>query len=116
MEPTAGVYVAAILAAILLIMSGFASGSEIAFFSLTPKDISEIDAERIPADKKIEYLRGESERTLATILITNNFVNVTIIMLCNFVFARVVDFGNAYWLQFLCITIILTSSPPFTNF
>lgn len=108
MEPTAGVYVAAILAAILLIMSGFASGSEIAFFSLTPKDISEIDAERIPADKKIEYLRGESERTLATILITNNFVNVTIIMLCNFVFARVVDFGNAYWLQFLCITIILT--------
>ena len=107
-EPTAGVYVAAILAAILLIMSGFASGSEIAFFSLTPKDISEIDAERIPADKKIEYLREESERTLATILITNNFVNVTIIMLCNFVFARVVDFGNAYWLQFLCITIILT--------
>jgi gliding motility-associated protein GldE len=107
-EPTAGVYVAAILAAILLVVSGFASGSEIAFFSLTPKDISEIDPERIPADKKIEYLRGESERTLATILITNNFVNVTIIMLCNFVFARVVDFGNAYWLQFLCITIILT--------
>lgn len=107
-EPTVGVYVAAFLAAILLIMSGFASGSEIAFFSLTPKDISEIDPEHIPADKKIEYLRSESERTLATILITNNLVNVTIIMLCNFVFASVVDFGNAYWLQFLCITIILT--------
>ena len=94
-EPTVGVYVAAFLAAILLIMSGFASGSEIAFFSLTPKDISEIDPEHIPADKKIEYLRSESERTLATILITNNLVNVTIIMLCNFVFASVVDFGNA---------------------
>ena len=108
MEPTAGVYVAAILAAILLVVSGFASGSEIAFFSLTPKDISEIDAEKIPADKKIAQLRCESERTLATILITNNLVNVTIIMLCNYVFASVVDFGNSYWLQFICITIILT--------
>ena len=53
-------------------------------------------------------LRQDSERTLATILITNNFVNVTIIMLCNFVFGRVVDFGGAVWLQILCITVLLT--------
>jgi gliding motility-associated protein GldE len=33
---------------------------------------------------------------------------VTIIMLCNYVFGRIVDFGNAYWLQFLCITVLLT--------
>lgn len=95
------------LAGFLLIVSGFASGSEIAFFSLTPKDVSELDDEK-ERDKKILMLRDDSERTLATILITNNFVNVTIIMLLNYVFARVVDFGSAYWLQFLCITVLLT--------
>ena len=53
-------------------------------------------------------LRADSERTLATILITNNFVNVTIIMLCNYFFAHLVDFGAAIWLQFLVITVLLT--------
>ena len=53
-------------------------------------------------------LLNDSERTLATILITNNLVNVTIIMLCNYFFGRLIDFGNAYWLQFVCITVILT--------
>ncbi|WP_390893882.1 gliding motility-associated protein GldE [Prevotella koreensis] len=99
---------AALLAAILLVMSGFASGSEIAFFSLSPTDINELDAERYNADKKIENLIEKSERTLATILITNNFVNVTIIMLCNYIFANVIDFHDSYWLQFICITVILT--------
>ena len=89
-------------------LSGFASGSEIAFFSLTPKELSELNPEHNSRDKSIQMLRDDSERTLATILITNNFVNVTIIMLCNYIFARVVDFGEAYWLQFLCITVLLT--------
>lgn len=106
--PTMGVIVAAILAAILLILSGFASGSEIAFFSLTPQDLNELEPEKDATDAKIQMLREDSERTLATILITNNFVNVTIIMLCNFVFSRIVDFGNAVWLQILCITVLLT--------
>lgn len=93
----------------LLVVSGFASGSEIAFFSLSPSDIDEVDLERTPTDKNIRMLREDSERTLATILITNNFVNVTIIMLCNFVFGSMVHFGpKAYWLEFLSITIILT--------
>ena len=93
---------------VLLLLSGFASGSEIAFFSLTPKELSELNPDHSSRDKSIQMLRDDSERTLATILITNNFVNVTIIMLCNFIFARVVDFGEAYWLQFLCITVLLT--------
>ena len=107
-EPTMGVIIAAALAGILLIFSGFASGSEIAFFSLSPQDLSELDPDKNPTDEKIQMLRQDSERTLATILITNNFVNVTIIMLCNFVFGRVVDFGGAVWLQILCITVLLT--------
>ncbi len=109
MQPSAGVFVAAVLAAILLGMSAFASGSEIAFFSLSPTDVAELEDEKTDADKKIQMLRDDSERTLATILITNNFVNVTIIMLLNYVFAGIVEFGpKAYWLQFLIITVILT--------
>ena len=109
LQPSTGVFVAAILAAILLGMSAFASGSEIAFFSLSPADVAELEDEKTDCDKKIQMLREDSERTLATILITNNFVNVTIIMLLNYVFAGIVEFGpKAYWLQFLIITVILT--------
>ena len=97
-----------VLAFALLFVSGFASGSEIAFFSLTPNDENELEEEKSASDGKIIALRNDSERTLATILITNNLVNVTIIMLLNYFFARVVDFGNAVWLQFLCITVLLT--------
>ena len=106
--PSVGVVLAACLAALLLVVSAFASGSEIAFFSLSPSDINEMDPERKPKDSAIQMLRDDNERTLATILVTNNFVNVTIIMLCNYVFGKVIDFGNAYWLQFLCITVLLT--------
>ncbi|MBR1484837.1 MAG: gliding motility-associated protein GldE [Prevotella sp.] len=106
--PTTGVIIAAVLAGLLLLASGFASGSEIAFFSLTPGDLNELEPERRASDGKIQLLREDSERTLATILITNNLVNVTIIMLCNYVFAHTVDFGAAYWLQFFVITVLLT--------
>ena len=108
MSPPLGAIIAGVLACALLLVSGFASGSEIAFFSLAPSDLSELDEERTPTDVKIKELREDSERTLATILITNNLVNVTIIMLLNYFFAHLVDFGGAYWLQFLCITVLLT--------
>ena len=106
--PTTGTIVCAILACILLVFSGYASGSEIAFFSLSPNDLNDLDEDKNEADRVIAELRADSERTLATILITNNLVNVTIIMLCNYVISHVVDFGNAYWLQFIVITVLLT--------
>ena len=107
--PTIGAIFAAILAGLLLLVSGFSSGSEIAYFSLSPTDLAALDGERNVRDRKIQMLREDSQRTLATILITNNFVNVTIIMLCNYVFGSVVHFGpKAYWLEFLTITVLLT--------
>lgn len=107
--PSVGVIVAAFLAAILLLVSGFASGSEIAFFSLSPSDLAELNPDKSINDRHIQLLREESERTLATILISNNFINVTIIMLCNFVFGSIIHFGDkAYWIEFLCITVLLT--------
>lgn len=108
LSPSWGAIVAGVLASLLLLISAFASGAEIAFFSLSPTDLNELDVEKSEEDAKISMLRDDSERTLATILITNNLVNVTIIMLLNYFFAHVVDFGDAYWLHFLCITILLT--------
>ena len=84
--PSISAIIAIVLAGVLLLASGFASASEIAFFSLSPSDLNDIDEHNHPADEKISVLLGDSERLLATILITNNFVNVTIIMLCNFFF------------------------------
>ena len=107
--PTLGVLFAIFLVMLLMGASAFASGSEIAFFSLSPSDLSEISDQRTSSDKKIQALREDSERTLATILITNNFVNVTIIMLCNYIFGHIMNFGpRAYWLQFLSLTVLLT--------
>lgn len=106
--PTIGAMIALILAILLLYASGFVSASEIAFFSLSPSDLSKIEENEHPSDSRIKALLDDSERLLATILISNNFVNVTIIMLCNFFFASVVDFGNAKLLEFLLITVVLT--------
>ena len=105
--PSTGSIVAIVLACLLLVVSGFASGSEIAFFSLSPTDLNELEESKDQRDQRIMALRQDSERTLATILITNNLVNVTIIMLCNYFFAHVVRFGNV-WIEFVCITVLLT--------
>ncbi|MBQ2210401.1 MAG: gliding motility-associated protein GldE [Prevotella sp.] len=108
LSPSLGAIAAGIAACLLLLVSGFASGSEIAFFSLSPTDLNELDEEKTPNDAHIKQLRNESERTLATILITNNLVNVTIIMLTTYFFNHTIDFGGSWWLQFLFMTVLLT--------
>ena len=93
-----GVVIAILITIVLLGLSAFASASEIAYFSLSPSDLSELSEERTEQDKAINMLRDDSERTL-----------VTIIMLCNYIFTSLVYFGEkAYWLQFLIVTVLLT--------
>lgn len=101
------ILVSILLAFFLILLSGFASASEIAFFSLSPTDLEAMDPDKSPLDMLVQKLRDDSERTLATILITNNLVNVTIIMLCNYIFTNLLTFSTE-WLQFLCVTILLT--------
>ena len=108
LTPSVGAVFSGVLACLLLVVSGFASGSEIAFFSLSPSDLNELEESNETCDLQIMELRRDSERTLATILITNNLVNVTIIMLCNYFFAHLIHFGDAVRLQFLIITVLLT--------
>ena len=106
-SPTISAIIAIVLAGLLLLVSGFASASEIAFFSLSPSDLNAIDEKKHPSDEKIRKLLDDTERLLATILITNNFVIVTIIMLCNFFFMSVFEFHSPI-AEFLILTVILT--------
>lgn len=105
--PTTSEIVAIILAGLLLLVSGFASASEIAFFSLSPSDRNEIEERKHPADEKINRLLDNTERLLATILIANNFVNVMIIMLCNYFFMGIFDFSSPI-AEFIILTVVLT--------
>ena len=108
-EPTLSAYCALGIAILLLFCSAFVSASEIAFFSLSPSDLSEIEDEHHPADPKIRRLKERNEHLLATILISNNLVNVAIIMLLNFFFAHWISFGqDSQLLQFLLMTVLLT--------
>ena len=106
--PDTGAIIAFVLAIVLLLCSGFVSASEIAFFSLTPNDIDEINELKHRADASIKELLAESERLLATILISNNLVNVAIVTMLNFAILKCVDFGFSVVLEFLSLTVFLT--------
>lgn len=110
--PSTGAVIALILSFLLLICSAFVSGSEIAFFSLTPADMNELEEERTANDRRILALLADSERLLATILCSNNFVNVAIILLLNYFFLGgdnpVIAFGDNTVMEFLFMTVLLT--------
>ncbi len=92
------------IAVLFLFISGFVSGSEIAFFSIDPDD-ELID--ETPNSTLIRKLISSPERLLATILISNNLVNVTIVVLTNFALGPIFD-GMPEILSFVLQTIILT--------
>ena len=110
--PTPAAWIALGLAVVLLLCSAFVSGSEIAFFSLSPADKAELDEQRTTTDRRLLALLDDSERLLATILCSNNFVNVAIIMLLNYFFlggdSPVLNFGTNTVMEFLFMTVLLT--------
>ena len=65
----------------LLFLSAMVSGSEVAFFSLSPKLVKELEDEQSKTSKIILGLLKKPRELLATILIFNNFINVAIILL-----------------------------------
>ncbi|NCF30803.1 MAG: gliding motility-associated protein GldE [Bacteroidetes bacterium] len=70
-----------ILLLLLLITSGLVSGAEVAFFSLTKE---QLDSEEEKKSRQLEIIRKmlqNPKRLLATILITNNFINIAIVLL-----------------------------------
>lgn len=90
-----------------LALSAFVSGSEIAFFGLTPQEVEELEESEEPSDAKAIKLLRNSERLLATILIANNLVNITMVVVLTFAIGQVAEF-NSTLVNFLVQTVFMT--------
>ena len=73
---------------LLLCASALISGSEVAYFSLSPTDINALREDEGASSRRIIALKQDPHQLLATILITNNFVNIAIVLLSEFVLRR----------------------------
>lgn len=92
---------------ILLICSGLISGSEIAFFSLNPTNKNKLKESAAQRHKLIIRLIESPKMLLATILISNNVINITIIIISSFIFTNHLTFSSNA-INFL-IQILLTT-------
>ena len=109
MPVTSGVVVGIVFIFILLFCSAAVSGSEMAYFSIDRKLLDEIRT-RYPADaERIERLTGKPQKLLATILISNNFVNVAMVIIATYVTAHLFDLAHSPVLAFVIEVFVLTS-------
>ncbi|MDB4533293.1 gliding motility-associated protein GldE [Vicingaceae bacterium] len=79
---------------ILLLFSALISGSEVAFFSLNPSEKDELNSSSEKPHEKVKSLLAGPKKLLATILISNNFINVAIITLSTFTINNALDFNS----------------------
>lgn len=96
-----------VVACLCLMMSAFVSGSEIAFFGLNPAQLDSLREAEDERSHKALTLIDNSERLLATILISNNLVNITMVVVLSTAINRVVQFNSSV-LDFLVQTVFLT--------
>lgn len=94
---------------ILLFASGLVSGSETAFFSLTPADLDNLRNQTDKKSRLILLLRDQPKVLLATILIANNFINVMIVMVSTYITALLFDLENNAVLAFIIQVVVVTS-------
>lgn len=86
------------------------SGAEIAFFSLTYKDINSIKTKQQPAFKRIVTLLEQPKTLLASLLIANTFSNIAIIIISNILIDNLINFDiiSLAWVEFLIKVAIVT--------
>lgn len=97
---------------VLLFCSALVSGSEVAFFSLSPGQLNEVDKSNSSRDVTLQSLLRKPDNLLATILIANNLVNVAIIVLSTVVVDSMVDFEQvsvfgAFLIQVVLVTFLI---------
>jgi putative hemolysin len=97
----------AIVVLFLLILSFVLSGSEVAFFSLTFKDINILKTKQDLSWKRIVSLLEEPKTLLASMLIANSIINIAIIILANFLIDEMVLLKQDFWLFEFLIKVIL---------
>ena len=95
------------IALVCLIGSAFFSGSEIAYYALRPSQLEDMEEGESAAGKRVAKLMKDSERFLATLLISNNLVNITIVVLLTYAISQTVKFHSAV-ISFLIQTVFLT--------
>jgi gliding motility-associated protein GldE len=95
----------ALMIVVLLILSFFISGAEIAFFSLNYRDINTLKTKTDVGWKRIASLLEEPKTLQASLLIANALVNIAIIILSNLLIDQVISFGNNLNMQWLKLAI-----------
>ncbi len=106
---TAASAVLIFLAVILFVISFLVAGSEVAFFSLTYKDINMLKTKQQPAFRRIVSLLEEPKMLLASMLISNSFVNIGIILIANILLDGWLEvFHLSFWLTFLIKVLAVT--------
>jgi putative hemolysin len=109
LEPlTSGAVIGMVVVAILLFCSAMISGSEVAYFSLGPMHISELKEHPTRKESLVLNLLDKPERLLANILITNNFINVGIVIIASFVTGTIFNFTHSPLLGFVTKVVVIT--------
>ena len=98
-----------IVLCLLLIASALISSSETAFFSLKPADIEDLESRTDSKSRMALRLREKPKTLLATILIANNFVNVTITLLSTYIMALLFNMRDYPVAAFFLEVVIVTS-------
>jgi putative hemolysin len=99
----------AIVILFLLIISFVVSGSEVAFFSLTYKDVNNLKTKQDTSWKRIVTLLEEPKAVLTSLLIANTIINISIIILSNFLIDQMVLLKQSFWLFELLIKLLLVA-------
>ena len=92
---------------ILLLMSALVSGSEVAVFSLTPRELQQMRAKPDARDSAILSLLDDVDSLLATILVANNLVNICIVILTSNIIDTLYVFNNATF-EFVLKSVLVT--------
>ncbi|MFM9060217.1 MAG: DUF21 domain-containing protein, partial [Bacteroidota bacterium] len=94
---------------LFLFCSAMFSASETAYFSLTKAQLDALRSSGMAGDRRILRHLSDPRRLLANLLIGNNVVNLTIILLFYFMFFKVLDFGPYPWLPAILQTFVVTA-------
>ena len=92
---------------LLLCLSALASGSEVAFFSLTSREKSDMQERGDSRDRSILSLLENVDELLATILVTNNLVNICIVILTSNIIDSLYVFNSSV-LEFVIKSVLVT--------
>lgn len=103
-----GVVLGLVVIVFLLVISALVSGSEVAFFSLLPTEIERLRDSSARSAKRVLLLLEQPDRLLATILVTNNFVNIGIVVISTFITDQVFDFGENKWLSLVVQVLVIS--------